>query len=291
MEKKFSLITPTLGRKIELIEMIESLNLCEKSELITLIVIDQNPLEFGLKKQILDIVSKMKIIYLHSKKKGLSHNRNLALKKIDLNEFVLFTDDDNTFDVSFFENILKYDSSLEEWDAIIANALNYEDKLPYTYPINQNKSSQLSFISYKKIISWNIVVKSTKIQSMGIFDESFGVGAKYGACEESDFIMRLLSNKDSRVFSCPESKVFHKQRSKNYYNYDRNKKYALGFGAFYRKQLKLYSGKIYFYFIIDFIRIIILSLGGLFLNLFNQKLRKHYIMSLKYKIIGFFSYK
>lgn len=289
MEKKFTLIVPTLGRKKELIELIRSLEDCYCFETLSLVIVDQNSKEFSLKKTIIGLKSKLHIEYFYSNQKGLSHNRNLALKKADLYDYVLFTDDDNIFDKYFFKHLLTTISS-NEYDLIVANALNYENKLPYTYKINQKQAEKISLRSFKKIISWNIILNKQTLNRLGFFDESFGVGAKYGACEESDFITRLLVQKQTKSYSNPKCKVFHRRREKNYNNFERNIKYAKGFGAFYKKQIITHPLKVKLFFAFDFFKLMAVSFAGLFLYIFNYNRRKHYINSIIFKIVGFKEY-
>lgn len=292
MATDITLIIPTLGRKNDIIRLLNSLNDCIISEKINLelIIVDQNNPAFGLESIINEFKHKIKVKYIHSEKKGLSHNRNKALKECKLNDYILFTDDDNVFEKLFFVNLRKHINTLKSFDLLIGNALNHEDKEPYTYNINQEKIDRLRLRDFKKIISWNIILPKEKLKSVGFFDESFGVGSFYGACEESDFVIRILNRRESIVYSLPDCKIFHPKRSKNYQNFSRNKNYSFGFGAFYKKQIKLYQFKIQFYFFMDFLRLLILSFGGLILYIFNNHRRKHYTNSITYKIKGFIQY-
>lgn len=292
MEISITLIIPTLGRKNDIIRLLKSLNECTINEKIDLevIIIDQNSSAFGLNSILNEFKNKMNVNYIHSEMKGLSYNRNKALKESKLKDYILFTDDDNVFEKSFFLYLRKYINTLKSFDLLIGNALNLEDKEPYTYRINQEKIARLSLKDFKKIISWNIILPKEKLRSVGFFDESFGVGSFYGACEESDFVIRILNRRESVVYSLPDCKIFHPKRFKNYQNFIRNKNYSIGFGAFYKKQIKLYQFKTQFYFFIDFLRLLIISFGGLILYVFNNQRRKHYINSIVYKIKGFIQY-
>ena len=291
MEKKLTLIIPTLGRKQELVDLLESLCSCENKEKIELIIVDQNPLEYGLEKIIQSFKLRLDIIYILSNKKGLSHNRNKAIQMCELNDYVLFTDDDNIFDSLFFTHLLFHISSIKNFDLLVANALNIEDKKPYTYAINQQRVEKLKFKNFKKVISWNIIIPKIELDKIGLFDESFGVGSQYGACEESDFILRILTRNRNQTYSLPDCKVFHQKRAKNYNNFKRNINYAFGFGAFYKKQIIKSSLILKFYFFFDFLKLLILSSIGLFMYFFDKNRRIHYRNSLLYKLKGFVIFK
>jgi glycosyltransferase involved in cell wall biosynthesis len=90
---QISLIVATLGRKSEVASLLESL--CHQTiplSKIEIIIVDQNPQGY-LKDTISPYQNKIKIIYRHSKRLGLSLNRNIGLDFAN-GDIIGFPDDD-----------------------------------------------------------------------------------------------------------------------------------------------------------------------------------------------------
>ena len=124
------------------------------------------------------------------------------------------------------------------WNVVTKNDfVNYKvltdgKRLSYRQVIRYCPSAAISFP--KEIISVS-----------GDFDEEFGVGAKYGAGEETDFIMRAMRHGYAvRYYSDVKAQHPHEKLVKVFPTVDIKKKcsYSFGFGAMYEKQFYLGNG-------------------------------------------------
>ncbi|MGL5593478.1 MAG: glycosyltransferase family 2 protein [Cetobacterium sp.] len=235
--KKFSLIMATINREKEVKDFFESLeNIDYNLNDIEIVIVDQN--KNGLIDKIVEeFKEKMCIKHLKSNLVGLSKNRNLGLDNSS-GEIVCFPDDDckilkNTLkkvEEKFKENTKirivlgriideKGNDSLKKWD-------KFEKKL-----------GRINFFS--KVSSITIFSKNTKIK----FDEQLGVGAKFGSCEDMDYIYNILKY-DEGIYS-PEIILYHPQADIKNFSQSKAYNYGLGFGAFFGKRKGLIYTSIY----------------------------------------------
>lgn len=149
----------------------------------------------------------IEIHQLYSDKTSLSHARNIAIEYIYENEiiadYVMFPDDDSTFDLLFFERFMK------EVDGNTAYIIDvYESG--YETLFIKNKLSQNSIISkkqYQLVCSVNMLIPFLAFTKIKFFDEDLGVGAKYGSSEDVDYFIRTLAFTNQFIYN------------KNLYNY------------------------------------------------------------------------
>jgi glycosyltransferase involved in cell wall biosynthesis len=71
-----------------------------------------------------------------------------------------------------------------------------------------------------------------------IFDENLGVGAKFGAAEETDFVY-VLMREGMKAYHTKGLLNYHPDKEVGLTNYRRATSYGLGAGAFFRKHLTL----------------------------------------------------
>ena len=229
---KFSLIIATLGRKVELDNLLQSvLSQNYKLSEIEIIIVDQN--EKGFLNDIIEKFDTLNIVYIHSENKGLSLNRNIGLKRA-IGEIICFSDDDCLFYKDTLDNVVDIlkDKVVGFCIGRIYDREHNKDiikKWPKKeFPINK-------FNSYFVNSSITLFVKKEDIL---YFDENLGVGAKYGSCEDADYIYRLLENKIKGIYT-PKIELWHPEV--NYRNIPlcKVKNYASGFGYFIRKDTDL----------------------------------------------------
>lgn len=270
---KFSLITATLGRVSEFERLLQSLS-AQTFKDFELIVVDQND-HFQL-EEICNRFKNLNIKYIHSDKKGLSLNRNIGLKYA-VGEIVGFPDDDCYYDnnllekvVEKFENFPDYKLVVVEWkDTITSNIMKGKT------PNNKIRRNDL----HKRCISFNFFIsQKTNMQ----FDENLGVGARFGAGEETDFLWNYFMNEDYGIFA-DDTFVWHPHKEMTEINTKRSYNYALGYGAIMKKAFSVYKFR---FVLFKFLFAIAKNIVGI---LFTRK-RQHHIAALKGKIIGFYSY-
>jgi hypothetical protein len=128
-----------------------------------------------------------------SERISLSHSRNVGIKYLfdkNLNtRYVAFPDDDTTFDLNFFYNFNKI---------ITDNTKNYlidvygaGTRILYLKN-NKNEGSQIAENCEKLAMSINMIINLDTIRKTGFFDEKLGIGALYGAGEDTDYFFRCV---------------------------------------------------------------------------------------------------
>jgi GT2 family glycosyltransferase len=121
---------------------------------------------------------------------GLSSARNLALHFIKQHNvsfnFVMFPDDDTTFDKDFF---LNFKNVVEPDKNLLIPFYNEGTFIPYK-KFNLKNKTPLSKNDFKYVGSPNIVIFNQVIYQDVMFDELLGVGSKFGSSEDVDFYFK-----------------------------------------------------------------------------------------------------
>ncbi len=240
-----------------------------------LIIVDQN-----LDGRLDEIISQnsylFKIKHIKSSEKGLSRNRNIGLEYTEGN-VTAFPDDDCEYQKDTLQKIAE--SFLEsEKDFVACNSIDKKCNVNHFIP----SVHDITFKNiYRSAISYTVFIQSSCIEDFR-FDEQLGVGAAFGAGEETDLIAWLLSrNRTGRFFG--NIYIEHPYKG-NDYNLIRCSSYALGFGALYKKLITYYKApyakKQFFIAVVKNIIALIIS-----------RHKKYYFTGLKYKLKGLVSYK
>ncbi|WP_293728565.1 glycosyltransferase family 2 protein [uncultured Phascolarctobacterium sp.] len=234
---KFSFIIGTLNRSNELEYCLESL-LAQDYKNFEIIIVDQSgddKTEDLAKK-----VASKRIKYNRVSFRGLSKARNYALE-CATGDYICLTDDDAYYSKNYLSTLKKHfdinpNSIISGyiWDGV-----NKKDFIDYS------KVQEGKRLSTRQIIRWcpSPAISFPKIvyETIGGFDENFGVGAKYGAGEETDFLLRAKIQ-NYEVFYWSDVKVVHPHENAIIAVDEdaENKKaqnYPFGIGAMYKKQL------------------------------------------------------
>ena len=279
-EKSFSLILATYGRKEEIENFIEALLKSDYDlKKVELIVVDQNDIiNLG------DITDKYKdsinLKHIKSKVKGLSRNRNIGLK-IATGEIVAFPDDDCEYLSDTLKNVSDKFYS-EEVDMILGRIVERDGRDSL-----RKWSKKKEFINrnnfYKKCSSITIFYKKEKFEYY--FDENLGVGAKFGACEDADFIYKKSKDKKTVLYN-PAIKIYHPhyEAGKNM-NTQKIESYGLGFGGMIKKNLDRYMISLFIKAeIYHFLKVILYSVKGKKENALNS------LVAFKSRLKGFKEY-
>lgn len=128
---------------------------------------------------------------IYSDKKSLSAARNHALNYLNDNKisanYIMFPDDDSSFDNKFFDN----------FPSIQLSCLNYITPIYNTHTKDiylgkkMAKGTPVKISNYNMIGSPNQVIQYDRFKEHIYFNEELGVGAKYGSCEDLDLFIRL----------------------------------------------------------------------------------------------------
>lgn len=269
----FSLITATLGRVEEIRLLCESLVMQTYKDF-ELYIVDQNS-----HHTVEDIVNEYKdtftIHYIRNDKKGLSLNRNIALKKAT-GEIFGFPDDDCYYAQDALEHV--YKTFQENKPSIFVATSTYDTK---TKKIQRTFSKQRIYKKnvFKTCISYNIFVRRNTL----LFDERLGVGTYFSSGEETDYLYSLMqmSQTNYGIFCIP-AKIFHPSTPSN--SYDKIYKYSLGFAALQKKDWLVrkdnHALTVYVYYLLR-------SICGMLLI---KHFKKHWY-SFTGKMMGFIKFK
>ena len=236
---KFSFIIGTLNRSYELKYCIESL-LAQDYQDFEIIIVDQS--DSDKTEDLIKVFNSKQIKYYRVGFHGLSKARNYALEQCT-GDFVCLTDDDAYYSKDYLSALKKHYE--KEPDQIISgymwDAVNKRDFIDYS-KIHEGKPLSVREI-IRKCPSPAITFPKSLTQKIGEFDENFGVGAKYGAGEETDFLLRAFW-KGYHIVYWSDVKVQHpheyasiavdeKAEDRKAFNY------SFGIGAMYKKQFVL----------------------------------------------------
>lgn len=272
---KISLITATLGRYEELITLFDSLkNQTYKN--FDLYIVDQNS-DSKLKDLSYVYNKYFPIIYIHNTTKGLSLNRNIALKLVD-GDIIGFPDDDCYYSPDVLSNVIK---SLKNTESNVKFcAFRTYDSISKEQEHKSDKTIIMKKDILQKCISYNVFVKRN---NNILFDERLGVGCYYSSGEETDYLYSIIG-KDGYGIFVNQSKIYHPKKNTSNIDLNRIYKYSLGFGALMKKDLiKRHNINALWQIIYYIIR----ALGGYILSLGKSK----YYYGLTGKIRGFISFK
>lgn len=120
-----------------------------------------------------------------------SRSRNVGIEYVlkcnIIFDYLLFPDDDTTFDSSFFD---LFESAIH--GNTIINVLCRGTNEPYsTYNIKDGALLTKKDVLFVGCV--RLVLSKETFYKVGYFDEQLGIGAKYGAGEDGDYFLRALA--------------------------------------------------------------------------------------------------
>lgn len=244
---RFSLIIGTINRHEEIKLCLESIAK-QTFRNYEVIIVDQSTDE--LTKDTIDKCMIENIKYKKVEFKGLSKARNEALK-MAVGEFFCLIDDDAYYPndyLSTIDSLIKKESKNRIFTGYMWNSITNSSFVDYSKISNGKVLSIRETIRYcpSPCITFPMNLK----EKIGLFDERFGVGAFFGSCEETDYILRAL--KVGYTIAYYENiKVIHpheKLKNSSYLELSPKKinSYALGFGALTRKHIDNYYLDMYY---------------------------------------------
>lgn len=134
--------------------------------------------------------------------RGLAANRNHALKHAE-GDILLLADDDTRYENAYFDTILRTFLRYPKADFICFRAVDgqgrflkrYAEK-PYTYA-SRPKGTYIS----------SVEIAFRRKLNLPLFDERFGLGAKYLACGEEEVFLHDAFAKGLKIIYIPETVV------------------------------------------------------------------------------------
>jgi len=216
-------------------------------------------------------------------KKNLSYAKNVGIKNSKYKITTFIDDDvliDNNYLFSAAKKILKNKNI-----SLLFGSIYTKDNQKLSLNL-LNKDSFINYSNFLSCIASSMWINNRKfILKKKFFDNNFGLGAKYGSAEETDYVLNALLE-DRKILFTPNLKVFHPTDIKSSKEY---MKYAVGNGAIYKKFFKkknLLFFKIFIKSIL--ISMILIMFYGIILN--KRKSGK-YIVFLIGRVSGFIKYK
>ncbi|MBR5933593.1 MAG: glycosyltransferase family 2 protein [Treponema sp.] len=198
---KYSLIIPTIGRDVQVDDLLTSI---EKSGIkdFETILVDQNDDD-----RLVSVVKKHKVLkikHLRADFKSATQARNFGFEK-SKGEYIIFPDDDSEF---LPDTVLKVESLFKEFnpDVLTGRA------------IDRNEGDAVC--NFKKTSAWldmsnydGRYVEFTEVYKREIFekypfDTEIGVGRFYGSGEAQDQMIRMLRD-GVKVYYSADLKFFH----------------------------------------------------------------------------------
>tara|TARA_B110000503_G_C7163470_1_gene420783 strand:- start:2670 stop:3521 length:852 start_codon:yes stop_codon:yes gene_type:complete len=245
-----------------------------------LIIVDQNEgselkefLEFNFKS-----IKNFRLCYLRSEK-GLSRARNKGIEVAE-NNILCFPDDDCEYPNGMLKKINNFFINNSKYQVLISEVreTNKKYKLAFTGATGHKElKSNDVFNSCCSISIFHLNYFNIR------FDEDFGLGAKYGSCEDYDYIISLIKQ-NAKVFFSDDYYVLHPDNLSLKINSlgKKIKKNSIGHGVYFRKHFDvLWKSAIYKIF------------GQLIMSvlfIFNYNKSKNYLTSFKSRLKGFINY-
>lgn len=270
---RFSLITCTIGRSDDLDKLLESLS-AQTFYNFECIIVDQNN-DDRLLPILNNYHEKFRILHIKNPIRGLSVNRNLGLRYAS-GEIIAFPDDDCLYPP---DTLLSIDHLFRETNYDIITC-NYRDRSGKTkHPVQEKELNRYNLIPYTNS---NVIFIKKGGRKQLSFDEKLGVGAQFGAGEESDFISGLYDD-GYTIFYQGNIHVIHEidvpMDLKRIYHYSR------GHGALMKKEI-IFRKK--YILLFPFLKDLLKSFLGSILFLHKRKI---YYNIVRGRLEGFFYYK
>lgn len=223
---KISVLVPTLGeRKTEIDRLFKSLEGQEYKNFEVVVISQDN--HDSIKKMI-DRYSNLNTIHICINKKGLSHARNIGLKKCS-GDIIVLSDDDCWYHKNSLKIIVSEFIKDPKIDVLLTQIYDAESERFYKkYPKKKKKLNKYHLLSKS-----SIEISFKKNSCNHLFDEDFGLGGLYPCAEEVDFLLNNYG-RGGKYYYVPKVTVYH--QAKDNFN-DKSKFFAKG--ALYAKNFNI----------------------------------------------------
>lgn len=167
--------------------LLDSILAHNQSVRIGMVLVAQNNLPFDASRYESDYLTLFPITIPNQV--NSSRGRNIGIEYIHRHDlqstFVMFPDDDTSFDAVFFQTVPTLNPKLcYALDVRNSDTDGFRLKIPSTH-VGQE--------GWKVIGATNMLLSYEVFRHTGVFDEAMGVGAEYGAGEDGDYYLRSLA--------------------------------------------------------------------------------------------------
>lgn len=222
---KVSVICATIGppNEVELLieSIIQALQRVDSAVFVEFILIDQSDDLLGHRFPISD---QLDLIHIRNPIRGLSLNRNIGLARMS-GDWVTLIDSDCVVSEDYFKNFLSLRQTYSDVTHFVGQIIGTNSALPLfrNWPPSARRLS--------KWMIWYYATSVNSIFQVGddkpYFDERFGIGARYGSCEDIDFFLNL---ERTRLYS-PSLTISHPDFYQKELPREKLNAYSFGFGA------------------------------------------------------------
>lgn len=241
---KLCIVIATYNRADDLIECIKSINL-QTVEPEKIIIVDSTTYSDKNIEERIREVSSLNIQYINTKQKGLTLQRNLALKLIPKDaELVMFLDDDILLDNDYVENVSKFfEEDTNEEIGGVEGYLTRDGDKEYPKVPKDNKKVQL-----KSLYGCNMTYRVNKIVGM-TFDENLQL---YSFMEDWDFSYRV--GLKTKLYKIHSAQAVHNQSKAGRIDYVKNGFMRIANKYYLKKKNNAITLFDYFIFVLTIIR-------------------------------------
>ncbi|WP_131196093.1 glycosyltransferase family 2 protein [Lichenihabitans psoromatis] len=227
---KFSLVLATVGRTREVRDFLESL-LKQNKIILELIIVDQNDDD-----RLLEIVAaysgRIEMRHLRSSVRESSHARNLGIADA-LGDIVAFPDDDCVYPPGVLEKVTRRFEAQPRLTLLSGPAISPAGERGSGRWTEEDGAVTIDNV-WTSVIEFNLFIKRESLISVGGFDESLGVGARFGSAEATDLSIRVMRS-GGETFYDTTLNVIHPDKRLTSEAVRRAFRYGTGLGRVLRK--------------------------------------------------------
>lgn len=230
----FSFLLCTLNRPKLVKKCLESLKQQEYKKF-EIIVVDQS--QNDETEAVCKCFSDQQLHYYKVNFRGLSKARNYGLQRAQ-GQYICLCDDDAIYSKEYLASAYKFlhSSSIDQC-ALCGHAVfcdSQEEVFDYSLLHDQQKLGVDDLL--RMAFSPVLIISRNSLEAIGGFDEEFGVGAKYGAGEETDVLL-LLRNNHIPSYYLENMDVQHGFNTQERIDLKKTYNYYIGTGALIKKHL------------------------------------------------------
>lgn len=196
-------------------------------------------------------------------------------------DIVAFPDDDCEYEKDTIEKAVNFFQ--ENSEKRIYSCRTLERDKDYGTGIMLEHDTEITLDNAEDTVKSITFFVNFSMEDVELFDEYLGVGAIFGSGEETDYILRLL-HKGFKGNYFAEDIIYHPAKKGNYDDLDRAFRYALGYGALVKKEVKERKN---FRYIFKLWKKLIRNMGGMLIS----KHKKYHGIVFEGRVQGYFKYK
>lgn len=227
---KISLVLATLGRDLELLDLLKSL-IFQTYQDFELIVIDQN--RDGKIDNILAMFHKT----LHIKHVKVDFTGNARARDYGIalarGRIIAFPDDDCVYDKDVLEQVVAEFEARKKLAILVVGSYDFSDTR-FSIGVNSRKARYFSRLNMMGVEFTQFFALERVDRRQFYLDHDFGIGSKYSGAEGFELLYRLL-RAGNRAFYTPNIKIHHANKDHYSLGSARMLKYSTGIGAYIRK--------------------------------------------------------